>query len=223
VSRLPKFTKPSTHREGKSVPPGDDSFQEAIRGLRETILARNSALVHKVILVTSAVSREGRTAIATSLARSFARRGASVLLITSGIRTARQDDVVPLENTHGLLEALVSGEYSTAFESIEGEPRLRVLPFGADLDKHVDLFANPNMSVLVKRLRTEFDFVIIDSPPLLTRVDSRLLSEISDATVFVLKARSTENNDVYTALSFLRRHSSADAIQPMFAALNFAL
>ena len=173
---------------------------EAIRNLRTSLLLSDIDNPPKVIMSTSALPREGKTTQAISLAQNLAGLNKKVLLIQGDIRRrtlAQYFDHVPKD---GILTAL-SGEVPLN-EVVFHDDQL-----GADVlmgkKSHAnaaDLFSSDRFSTFLDRAREAYDFVIIDTPPVLVVSDARVIGQHVDAILFSVAWAHTQRGQVIAAL-----------------------
>jgi len=173
---------------------------EAIRNLRTSLLLSDIDNPPKVIMSTSALPREGKTTQAISLAQNLAGLNKKVLLIQGDIRRrtlAQYFDHVPKD---GILTAL-SGEVPLN-EVVFHDDQL-----GADVlmgeKSHAnpaDLFSSDRFSAFLDRAREAYDFVIIDTPPVLVVSDARVIGQHVDAILFSVAWAHTQRGQVIAAL-----------------------
>jgi capsular exopolysaccharide synthesis family protein len=150
----------------------------------------------RVVLVTSANAREGKTVLATNLAISLARSNRRVLLIDCDMRRPRIHLLFGTGTDAGLANIL---EASRPVDSYSlGEiaratfvPDLFVLPSGKSEQDIFGLLTSNRLAELLRRCRSEFDSVILDSPPMAPVADARLLARVSDGVLMVCRAGHT--------------------------------
>lgn len=141
----------------------------------------------RVIVVSSALPGEGKTTVASNLAIALAQANHRVLLVDGDMRRPRLHDVFEVDNRVGLSEILAGKTMLTIRET--KVPGLFLLPSGGIKDANL-LFA-PAVGELLTRLRTEFDMIVMDTPPLLQMPDARVLGRHSDAVILVVRAEQT--------------------------------
>jgi succinoglycan biosynthesis transport protein ExoP len=162
----------------------DPAVGSAIRTLRTSLeRASRDKPVH-VLMVTSAVSGEGKTTLASCLAASFAALDAEVLLVDADLRRPSIDRAFNLTPRPGLSE-LLRGRAS--FEDCVrhgGHPRLKVLPTSVDPEAG-DLLARRFVE-LMRIARGHADVIVVDAPPVLGTDDARTLASMCDGVVMVV-------------------------------------
>ena len=176
----------------------NSSFTEAIRNLHAGIRLSSVDDDAKVILFTSAVPGEGKTAISTSLAVLLARAGYRTLLIDCDLRRGRTDERLGLQSKPGLVELLVEPDLEGAVQLHEASG-LNVVVGGGTTRNPQDLLASNAMREFIARARTSYDYVIIDTPPSSVVSEARILAAAADRVVLICKWNATPRNIVIGA------------------------
>ena len=173
---------------------------EAVRNLRTSILMSNIDNPPKVIMSTSSIPGEGKTTQAIALAHNLSGLGKKVLLVEGDIRRRTFTEYFD-KDPPGSLISVVSGEQPLA------EAVLRDTDLGADVlmgDKSsinaVDLFSSEKFHAFIETARVAYDFVIIDTPPVLVVSDSRVIGQSVDAIIYAVKWDSTSQSLVKDGL-----------------------
>jgi receptor protein-tyrosine kinase len=164
----------------------------------------------QVILVTSAVSGEGKTWAASGLARAMAAAGKSVAVIEGDVHRPALRRQLGLEaNGRGLMNALVEGGHPVELvHAVPDMPSLSVLPSGPFTPNSAELLRLPAMSRVLEELADAFDFVIIDGPPLLPVADAQVLLQNPAIDVVLVVARPylTTREHIRNTIPVLKRH-----------------
>jgi exopolysaccharide transport family protein len=179
------------------------SFAEAIRGLQLGLVLSDVDRPAKVVLVTSSVPAEGKTTVAVSLARIAASSGLKTVLLDCDLRRASSGKALSAQFSKSIVDVLtgvaplekclVKDERSGAF----------TLPSVNTPGNPGDLLSSQIMQKIVSRLREKFDFIIIDSPPVLPVNDAKILSRLADAVLFVVRWEKTPREAVLSSLRAL--------------------
>jgi succinoglycan biosynthesis transport protein ExoP len=203
-----KLLSPETFvRDATSPLPGAWSrLAESYRSLRTTILLSRAGTPPQVILISSAKPSEGKTSITTLEAIVFALNGARVLLLDSDLRRPSVHLRFRISNKVGLTSVL-TGKVSLqdAITSVPSVPTLHILPAGPIAPMPAELLGSLQMQRLVEGLRADYDFILIDTPPVLTVTDAAVLVSISDGVVLVLRYGQASRNVVARASEILLR------------------
>jgi capsular exopolysaccharide synthesis family protein len=178
---------------------GQAQLQEAVDGVRTMLLhaARSEPL--RVIMVTSATGGEGKTSVATQLAASLARAWRKTLLIDGDLRSPAAHRVFDLPRDPGLCEVL-RNEVSVE-DAIRPAPvsRLWVLPAG-QWDAHaIQALAQDEVHALFEQLKGQYDFIIVDSSPVLPVADALLLAQHVDGVLFSILRDVSRVPEVFAA------------------------
>ncbi|WP_224409071.1 GumC family protein [Oscillatoria salina] len=140
----------------------------------------------KVIVVTSSVSKEGKSTISTNLAAAIAQLGSRVLLVDADLHHPYQHHIWQLTNELGLSDVIVDrAELERAVKPVM--PHLDVLPSGVIPPNSLALLESKRMKLLIESFRQDYDFVIIDTPPLLLVADALTLSKMTDGILLVAR------------------------------------
>ena len=159
----------------------------------------------RVVMVASAVPGEGKTLTASNLAltlsESYRRR---VLLIDADLRKPTVHEVFQLNAATGLIEGL-EGNKNSKLVVRQVSPHLAVLPAGRPTTDPMAALTSQRMRQLLDEAKEAFDWVIIDTPPLMLLPDAHLLSSLVDGAVLVIKARSTPHAAVKRTAEIIGR------------------
>jgi capsular exopolysaccharide synthesis family protein len=177
---------------------------EAYRNALTSILAAHAKGRPKVILITSAGHGEGKSTTVSNLGIALAEINQKVLLIDADLRKPRLHDIFNLPNTWGLSD-LLREKSSLADCPLEALARkteidhLYVLPSGPGTVSITNLLYSTRMADLVKRVRLDFDITIIDTPPMSYLSDARVLGQLADAAILVIRAARTTRDEARAA------------------------
>jgi len=180
-------------------------FAEAIRNLRTSVLLANVDDPPQVIMVTSSLPSEGKTTCCIALAQISRAMGKKVLVLECDIRRRTFRDFFDLPERGGILSVL-SGA-GTAEELIvhdEGSG-LDILPGEQSSVNAADIFASHRFADFIVEMRRHYDFILVDTPPVLAVPDARVIGKISDAAIFCVRWNKTSRSNVIEALRFFRQ------------------
>jgi polysaccharide biosynthesis transport protein len=169
-------------------------ISEAFRALRTSLLLSQAEHPPQVILVTSALPREGKTTAAANLGVTFAQLGDRTLLVDSDLRKpgVRRALNLPAANEPGLSSYLAG--VSTLDEVITPHPTIKnlaALTTGPVPPSPADLLSSHRMREALTELRRRFKFIVIDSPPVMAATDAVILSALTDGVLFVVRSGET--------------------------------
>lgn len=179
-------------------------FGEAIRSLRTSVAFSHVAPGNGVLLVTSAQPLEGKTTTACSLAAALAHGGAKVLLIDADMRRPSVHRTIGVRAEPGLAEVL-SGRTPLAEAVIRLQaPSLWILPAGHTPSNPSELLASGAMENLIQQLHHgPFDWVVVDTPPVLAVTDAAVLARHATGVTFVVGANMTRRRAAERAVETL--------------------
>lgn len=179
------------------------AVSEAYRSLR-TALLLSSAHELKVVAVTSAVASEGKSATATNLGVVMAQLGRRVLIVDADLRKPRLHEVLQVSNRAGLVSCLTGNADFESVISRTSVPNLFVIPAGPNPPNPSELLASDRMQELVRLARSRFDFVVIDTPPILPVTDAALVGTLVDGVTLCLRAGKVTRDEARSCLDRLR-------------------
>ncbi len=182
---------------------------EAYRTLRTSLLLRKTPTSPRVILLTSAVGTEGKTTTAVNTAAALASCGATVLLIDGDLRLPRCHDALGMPLRPGLGEYL-GGQLRYQPIQTTSVANLSFVAAGRPPQNPTELLTSWRMWQLVRGARERFDFIVIDSPPVLAVSDALLLANVADGVVLVAEKRRTREDDLHTAT--MRLHEAGATV-----------
>jgi len=176
---------------------------EAFRSLRTSVLLSASP-VPRLILVTSALPSEGKTTTAVNLGATLASLGNRVVVVDCDMRRPACHRGAGVENNPGFVQCLTGRvDLKAAVLPVPGVENLSVIPCGPIPPNPAEVLSSPLCADLLHRLRSQFEYVLVDSPPLLSVADSRILATLVDAVVLVARAHSTPYDVVRRARTLL--------------------
>ncbi len=156
----------------------------------------------QVLVVTSPNAGEGKTTVASNLAMTVAEIASRVLIIDADLRRPRMHQIYNIPNQSGLSTYLSNkhSDISPASLIVETEiPGLDVLPSGPPTDSAGALLFSPRFGLLLTKLRSYYDMILIDTPPMLQMTDARLAGRLADAVILVTRAGQTTGESVTVA------------------------
>jgi capsular exopolysaccharide synthesis family protein len=158
----------------------------------------------KTIVVTSAVPCEGKTRTVLTLARILSESyGRRVLLLDADLRQPSLHEAVGVRNDEGVSEAL--RDEGRPLRVVEVTPLLSLLPAGQPAPDPLAALASDRVEMLLDECSDNFDWVLLDTPPVSLLSDARILARRSQGVVFVIGARSAPFSIVEPAIAALGR------------------
>lgn len=179
---------------------------ESFRTLRSSVLLSSVDREPRVILVTSGLAAEGKSTCAANLAISFAQRPAKVLLVDADLRKGTIHLKFRVSNRSGLSTYLTrESDESSITHPIPDLPGLALLPRGPAAPNPGEMLASSAMAEAIKRWRSRWDYVILDSSPLLAVADTLNLVHNVDGSLLVIRSGVTRKKALQRTRELLRR------------------
>lgn len=169
-------------------------MSEAFRALRTSILLSQAEQPPQVILVTSALPREGKTTAAANLAVTLAQLGDSTVLVDADLRKPGIGRLLNLgSGKYAGLSSYLAGVSSLDIVSVPHPaiPNLVAIPTGPLPPNPADLLSSHKLADAIVELRTKFKFIVIDSPPVMAATDAVILSVHADGVLLVVRSGET--------------------------------
>lgn len=177
---------------------------EAFRSLRASVLLSTADHPPGSLLITSTQPGEGKTTVATNLALSLAQLGQRVLLVDTDLRFPSLQRVFCVRESMGLVSFLTGQLDWRAAVCPSSSPGLDLLLCGPVPPNPAELLSSKSMGAFLGSAKSEYAFVILDSPPLLTLADSRILASLVDGVLLVVKSGATPREQVMQSQSSIR-------------------
>jgi len=199
-AELKSLMAPSGAQQDKIRTP----FAESLLGLRSTLLLGASDVPLRALAVISSQPEEGKTTIATNLAASFAALGMRTVLVDGDLRRPQVHRVLGVSNRLGLSSVLQ--DQATLNEALLPGPtdRLSILTAGPLSVRGGELIAG-RIGVVVEELKSQFDIIVIDTPPMLGFADGLSIASAADACLLVVRAGRTPRESVQLVIDQLRQ------------------
>ena len=173
--------------------------------MRTALYFNTQGKEHSVIQVTSPTPGDGKTTLAANLAVSIAQSGKRCLLVDADMRRPRQAVTFGIQSEEGFATVL-SGQshWRDVVQECEEVGGLSVLPSGAKPNNPAELSSLPAVKDLIEELREEYDFVIIDTPPLLAVTDPCPIAARVDGVILTLRIKKNVRISAERASEILR-------------------
>lgn len=167
------------------------AFSEAFRCISTGIQFSNSSRFPKPILITSPVSQEGKSTISVSIAKSLASSQKKGIIIDADLRRPDVHTLFNLDNSSGLSTYLSGTSEFNGLIKKSPYPELDIITAGPILQNPSELLNSARIKELIDVLSAAYDYIVIDSAPILGMSDSLILSTISEGVILVVKANTT--------------------------------
>ncbi len=209
LSRNRKLVAREKELENGGIRIDDDATQhsaisEAFRGLRTSILLSRARRPPRSLIFCSAEPGEGKTTVASNLAISLAQLGRSVLLIDGDMRRPRVHKLFNVPDRSGLVTYLAGLEEWQKLVQPAGDSGLDCLVSGPVPPNPAELLSSDAMRSLIREATAAYDFVLIDSPPMLNIADGRILAAMVEGAILVTKEGATPRELVQRAQGHVR-------------------
>lgn len=183
----------------------DDPIAEAFRALRTNVTFVGAEKPLQFISLTSPGPGEGKSTTAVNLAVTLAQGGHRTILIDGDLRRPLVHRAFAVMREPGLTDILVG--QAQAREAIRPEVlgNLDVLPSGSSPPNPSELLGSDVMHALIADLRREYDYIVIDTPPILPVTDATVVATTTDATILTIRSGDTEEVPARRAMDQLRR------------------
>lgn len=210
LAELPKLRgKPEQILAGLVANP-QSSFAERVRDLRSALDLSAGGKAHKVVMLTSARPSEGKSTAVLALARITSLAGKKVIVVDADLRRPALNAVARPAPQGDLASILLGGgDWRQAVVRAEGAG-FDILPTAAANARAADALALPAFDRLIDSLRTEYDLVLIDTPPVLAISDARTIAAKADMTLLVLRPDRTTAEAIRQALANLGHGPRSD-------------
>jgi len=165
---------------------------ESYRLIRSSLLFSTPDHPPRTILITSMVEQEGKTSTTGNLAHILAQNDKKVLIIDCDMRRPRQHSVFGITNNYGLSNYL-SGNTENSRQLIQNtqDGAISMIPSGPVPPNPAELLSSKKMVTILNKAREQFDFILLDSPPVLQVTDSLMLGQLVEGTIVVVRSGKT--------------------------------
>ena len=190
------------------------AYTEIYRQLRTNIEYSSFEKNIQVVNVVSTNPAEGKSSVASNLATVSVAKYANVLLMDCDLRKPVQHKIFNVSNKVGLSNLMRNFDsfdvnedtYFQKFKDNTSEGRLFLLTSGVRVPNPGELLSSEKFKKLMDTLKTRFDFIVIDCPPISAVADAIPVSHNCDGTVFVISAKDTDKNEAKNALTEMQRN-----------------
>jgi len=177
---------------------------EAIRSLRTSILLSTADHPPNTLLVSSTQPGEGKTTIASNLAIALAQVGNRVLLVDADLRSPSLHRLFGTQENLGLVSCLAGRQDWRTVVRPSGSPGLDLLFCGPVPPNPSELLSSRSMGALIRSAREQYEFIILDSAPMLALADSRILATQVSGVLLVVRNATIPREQVKQTLSGIR-------------------
>jgi len=196
------MVKPRKHENVyfASITEGYSASSEAYRTLRTNIQFMTLDSLTKSLLVVGPHPSCGKTTTVCNLGITLAQAGSSTLLVDTDLRRPRLHKIFRLKNFFGLTSMLIEEDLNmTAARHKTHIPGLEIIPSGPIPPNPAEMLASRKMQNALKEFQQRYDYVILDSPPMLSIADASILAQLADATLMVVGYAQTTREEAIKA------------------------
>ncbi len=176
---------------------------EAFRGVRTALFFSLGGTDHKVIQLTSAQPGDGKSTLSANLAVSLAQSGKQILLIDADLRKSRVHRLFGVSASDGLAAAITGERDPHELIVPSGVPNLSLLPAGKPPENPAELLLLPQFKELLDHLRERFDYIVVDTPPVLAVTDPCVVAPRVDGILLALRLNKGSRSIIDRARSIL--------------------
>ncbi len=187
-------------------------YAEALRALRTALTPAMNSHPPQLLLVTSSVAGEGKSVLSANLAAVLAQGGHRVLLVDADLHRPALAERLGLVSGTGLSQYLCDDRQLEAILEVASLPKLHLLTSGPVPRFPADLLASERMQQALQRWRASYDFIVLDSPPVLPLTDPVVLARLADATLVVARLGVTSRLSLARSHRILREQSAHNRI-----------
>lgn len=199
----PQTPTPLPDTPNSSLSPIAESYKTLRTNLQ--FIPRPNRTNCRVYVVTSSTPGEGKSTTAANLASTMARSGQRTLLIDADMRRPMIANYLGIEGGIGLSDILVSATDIAHATQTWGDSGLEVIPAGHKTPNPSELLGSSDMASLINALRTDYDVLILDSPPVLPVADATILATMADDVLVVCRIGKTHKAELRESLHRLRQ------------------
>lgn len=204
IPKLPAKTTPYQHLMERP----NSGYTEAINSLKISLRLSDPDGLNKVIQVTSSVPAEGKSSLVLSLAVVLAKEGKKVLVIDGDLRRSTLEETLGLpKKGPGLTDfILASTDQPDEFIVKHEKTGIHFMRTGdAKYANASDIFTSKRTQSIVADLKSRYDYVLFDTPPVMAVADARVIGQIVDKTIFVVRWDKTPRKVARASIDLLRK------------------
>ena len=180
--------------------------KDAFRTLRTHLRFAGAQDQPRLIAVTSATPRDGKSTVAANLAMTLAEQGGRTLLVDADLRRPQLHTTFGIDQSPGLSDVVLGNlTLERAVRPAGDNPALDVLACGVGVEGPAELIGSPEFEQVLEEMRRRYSYVIIDTPPVAAVTDAALVGAAVDGTLVVVRANKTDTETLRAAVSQLRR------------------
>lgn len=202
------FKRKTSHQNRKNVivvnKPGNEVITESFNRLKDNILFFNADNNVKVIQISSSTACEGKTTVLANLAVTMANHGLKILLVEGDLRAPRIHHPFNLDNDNGIYDYIL---HNKELKDIikHTDSKVDVITRGDKIENPSAVIASEKYKNLILAAKEQYDYVLVDCPPVLEISDYIHTSRFSEGTLFCVAYGQTKRHQVKEAINLLRK------------------
>ncbi len=161
-------------------------LNDPFRKIRTNLLSLGYGETLHTILITSSVPEEGKSLTVANLGVNFANIGKRTLIVDADLRTPSQGDIFARPNTPGLVQLLGGNSPVDEYTRSTGIENLHLLPAGEKGQMYIEALCSPRLEQVLVELRSKYDIVLVDPPPVSMVADSVVLAPMVDGVILLV-------------------------------------
>jgi capsular exopolysaccharide synthesis family protein len=181
--------------------------REAYQTLRTSLLFSRKSRTSNVLLITSAGPQEGKSCTTVNLARTMAGAGERVIVLDCDLRRPTVHQRLEIPREPGVTNFILSsdGDDWRNYVRMVDAPNFHAMTCGPIPPNPANVFGHERFLALLADLRAQFDWVFIDSPPVVSLADAMILASVSDMVAFVVKHNENDKEIIRRCVTNVRR------------------
>ncbi len=185
----------------------ESAVREAYQTLRTSLLFSRKNRAANALLITSAGPQEGKSCTTENVARTLATAGERIVILDCDLRRPAIHQRLNLDRDRGLTNYILSsdGDDWRNYVKATDQPNLYAITCGPIPPNPADVFGHERFHTLLRELRQQFDWVFIDSPPVVSLADTTILASLSDLVAFVIKHNENDKDLIRRCVQNIRK------------------
>ncbi|MGZ3766945.1 MAG: GumC family protein [Mucilaginibacter sp.] len=178
---------------------------EQVRALRTNLQFVIPEPDQKTILFTSSISGEGKSFVSLNLGASLAMAGKKVIILELDLRKPKLHSGLAIDNEIGLSNFLIGkADYAGVIKKISEQENYYIITSGPIPPNPAELLTNGRIKILLDYLKENFDYIVLDAPPVGLVTDAQILGAYADVTLFIVRHNYTAKNSIQKIDAFYR-------------------
>jgi tyrosine-protein kinase Etk/Wzc len=195
----------------------NNAIAEQFRALRTSLIYLGINKAHKTILLTSSVSGEGKSFVSTNLAVSFSLTGKKVVLLELDLRKPKISSALNIDNHPGMTDYLAGlANYKSVIKTHPEFKDFDIITAGNIPPNPTELMVNGKLDELMEQLNKDYDYIVLDSPPIGLVTDARLINKYADISLYIVRHKHTPKN----YLKFIDQTYMNEDLKNMYIVFN---